>query len=87
VIVSGALLGTDQVVFADASGGALSLSLPDPGPFNGATLTVKKIDATVNTVTVTPFAAETIDGGASFVITSPQEAVDFYSDGVDWYTL
>lgn len=82
--ISGALLTTDDIVAASAAGGAISLSLPDPVLYRGHTITVKKTDATVNTVTVTPFAAETIDGAASVVIASPQEAVDFYCDGTNW---
>jgi hypothetical protein len=74
---SGAMLLTDDIVAASAAGGPISL-------YRGHTLTVKKTDATVNAVTVTPFAAETIDGAASVVIASPQEAADFYSDGTNW---
>ena len=87
VNASGALLTTDSVVLADAAGGALVLSLPDPALYAEMTLSVKKTDGTVNTVTVTPFAAETIDGFASVVIQTPQESVDYYCDGVNWFVL
>lgn len=87
VAASGALLVTDSVVLANAAGGALVLSLPDPALYSSKTITVKKTDTTVNTVTVTPFAAETIDGLASFVLSSSQESVDLYSNGVNWFTV
>ncbi|MGI0149769.1 MAG: hypothetical protein ACREDF_09605 [Thermoplasmata archaeon] len=81
---SGALLLTDDIVKVDASGGVRVMTLPDPNLYRGHTITVKKSDTSVNTVTVSPFAAETIDGAASVVIATPQEAVDFYSDGTNW---
>ncbi|MGH8898205.1 MAG: hypothetical protein ACRDZ4_14590 [Egibacteraceae bacterium] len=81
---SGALLLTDDIVKVDASGGARVMTLPNPSLYRGHTITVKKSDTSVNSVTVSPFAAETIDGAASVVIASPQEAVNFHSDGTNW---
>lgn len=81
---TGALLLTDDIVLGTAGGAGITLTLPSPSFYRGHTLTVKKVDATVAAVTVIPNAAETIDGAASLVIASPQEAADFYSDGTNW---
>ena len=87
VAASGALLVTDSIVLASAAGGPISLSLPDPALYTNKTITIKKTDATVNSVTITPFAAETIDGAGSVVIASPQESVDLWTDGVNWFAI
>lgn len=87
VAVSGPLLLNDQVVYANAGGGAINLTLPDPALFKFNTLSVQKVDATGNPVTVLPFAAETINGAPSFAINSQYGAGTFYSDGVNWSVL
>jgi hypothetical protein len=84
VAVSGALLTSDQVVFADASGGAITLTLPNPVLFALKTITIKKIDATANAVTISQFAAELIDGGASVALTVQYQSIDLYCDGTNW---
>jgi len=87
IVASDAILLTDDVILADATAGALTVTLPDPTLTNGRVFTVKKIDATVNTVTIAPFAAETIDGMASVSTSSPNESIDFLSDGTDWWVI
>lgn len=84
VAVSGPLTIDDQVVYANAGGGAINVTLPDPALFKFNTVTVQKTDGTGNLVTVLPFAAETINGAPSFPIPSQYEAGSFYSDGVNW---
>lgn len=84
VAVNGPMTVDDQVVYANAGGGAVSLTLPDPALFKFNTVTVQKTDATGNLVAVLPFAAETINGGPSFQIPSQYQSGSFYSDGVNW---
>jgi len=87
IVASDAILLTDDVILADASAGPLTATLPDPTLTAGRVFTVKKIDATVNTVTISPFAAETIDGMASAATSSPNESISFLSDGTDWWVI
>ena len=87
IVASDAIVLTDDVILADASAGALTATLPNPALTTGRIFTVKKIDATVNTVTISPFAAETIDGMASVSTSSPNESIDFLSDGTDWWVI
>jgi hypothetical protein len=84
VALSGPLLQNDQVVYANAGGGAISLTLPDPALFQFNTLTVQKTDGSANPVTVLPFVAETINGGPSFALPAQFDSGTFYSDGVNW---
>lgn len=87
VAASGALLDTDSVVFASAAGGAISLSLPNPALYSGETITIKKTDATANAVTITQFAAETIDGVASVTLTVQYQSMSIYCDGTNWHIV
>lgn len=84
VAVSGALLVSDQVIYANAAGGPITLTLPDPAAFQFNTLIVQKTDATANAVTISPFAAETINGATSFSIPDQYDSGSFYSDGTNW---
>lgn len=81
---AGPLLVSDQVVYADASGGAFALTLPDPSLFVNNTLTVQKTDASGNAVTISPFAAETINGASSFSLPAQYDSGSFFSDGTNW---
>lgn len=87
IVASDAILLTDDVILADATAGPLTATLPDPTLTTGRVFTVKKIDVTVNTVTISPFAAETIDGMASASTSSPNESIRFLSDGTDWWVI
>ncbi len=85
IVVSDAIVLTDDVILANAS--PITVTLPDPTLTTGRVFTVKKINAAVTAVTIVPFAAETIDGMASVVISSPNESVDFLSDGTNWWVI
>ena len=73
-------------VAVDASGGARTLTLPTAASIPGKMYFVKKTDASVNTVTVIAAGADTIDGSATFVLTTPNEGVFIMSFGAGiWY--
>lgn len=73
-----------DLVLASASGGAWVLTLPAVGA--GKWVTVKKTDSTANAITVTP-ASGTIDGAATYPITSQYVSRDFVSDGTNWFVV
>jgi len=67
----------DGTYLVDATGGnrvvtlpTLNTGSPDSSVEAGRSYWVKKLDATANTVTVTPAAGETIDGAANYVLTA-----------------
>jgi len=72
-------------VLADASTAALTITLPSPTA--NAEVIVKKIDATANTVTISPAATETIDGATSLVLDTQYEAYHLISDGTNWFIV
>lgn len=79
-----AAAGTTYLV--DSSGGARIITLPAPSA--NIYVVVKDIgNASTNSVTVNPNAAETIDGAASVIFTSDYEAATFVSNGTNWFRL
>jgi hypothetical protein len=68
----------------DASGGAIVLNFPT-AVGNAAWYIVKKIDSSLNTVTLTPNGVETIDGAVNKIIKFQNTSVDVYSDNSNLY--
>lgn len=73
----------DQTVLVDASGGAVTVTLPLVSNCVGLTLTVKKVDASANAVTI----GATVDGVATPALTSQYQAMTMQSDGVSWHLI
>ena len=74
-------------ILVDASGGAVTVTLPDPtaDPHIDARFVVKKTDVSINAVTVDTTGAETIDGAASTSLANQWDSVSIWNDGTDWY--
>lgn len=69
----------------DASGGAYAMNLPDAVASAGVLFWFKKMDATVNVVTLNRINAQTIDGAASVALAAVQfTTLRLYSDGANW---
>jgi hypothetical protein len=84
------VLATDEntLILVDASGGALTITLPDPTAMvTGFAIKIKKIDLSTNAVTITQSAAETIDGGKSFVLDDQNAWVELLTDKVNWFVI
>lgn len=58
-----------------------------PTPVDGKTYTIKKIDASVNTVTIAADSGDTIDGSANIALNNYQEKITVQSNGHHWFTL
>lgn len=81
---------TDRVLLVDATSGALSAYLPNITTIPvGKIYTVKKVDASLNIVTVNPttFPAQTIDGVGFYNLTSAARCMSFVPLGTNWYSL
>lgn len=79
---SSAVTGTDAFILANANGGAIIVTLPAAAA--GRRYKVKKIDASVNAVTITP-ASGTIDGLASIDLIDQYAALTAVTDGTNWW--
>ena len=78
-----ALTGDDLIVTGDATGAAFAITLPAASAVPaGKTYTIKKKDASGNSVTVTRAGADLIDGATTFSLASQFKFVSVISDGV-----
>jgi len=78
----------DNTVLADATGGALTITLPAPGTIAGRMYTIKKIGSggIDKEVTITT-SGGTIDGNANYIIYNDWTFVTLQTDGTDWYVI
>lgn len=74
------LVSTDMIILADASGGPITIQLPPASQGNPIGLVVKKIDSTLNTVTILPDGTETIDGENGLQIAEENSAATMVPD-------
>lgn len=83
----------DFTIRGNAAGGNITVNLPTAASaYNtalqyGQIYCIKKIDATVNTVTIDPNGAELIDGAATVVLTVQWEDRMIQSNGTSWDVL
>lgn len=75
----------DVFINANAVAGAITVNLPTAAAGQGREITIKKIDAGVNVVTVEADGAETIDGAANVPLAAQWDVVTVVSDGSAWF--
>lgn len=75
-----------ECILGNAAGGAITITLPTAAS-NTNVYTVKKIDASVNTVTIATTASQTVDGGATAVLRVRYASVNLVSDGSNWFVV
>lgn len=80
-------LATDDVITADATGAAFTVTLPSAIPNLGKVFRIKRLNAAANAVTVDTTSAQTIDGAASKALNTQFAALSVVSDGANWHIL
>ncbi len=80
------LTATDSTILADATSAAFTVTLPTPVGISGRQYTIKKIDSSVNVVTIASTAG-TIDGAVTKALSAQWQAVRLVSDGVNWFVV
>jgi hypothetical protein len=82
------VLTTDDTITMNVAGPSVA-NLPDASTVPGKVYTVKRYSAAgPNAVTVTPFAGDTIDNGATFPLNALNASVTIQSDGgTNWVVL
>ena len=78
---------TEEIVLADATGGAFTATLPTAVNKEGFIYRVKKTDSSANAVTVDGDGTETIDGSLTFAITYEDEVITVVSDNANWHII
>lgn len=78
----------DNTILADASGGAVTITLPSGSGIGGRIYTIKKIGSggIDKEVTISP-AGGTIDGANNYIIYNDWTFVTLQTDGTDWYVI
>lgn len=71
----------------NATGGAFEVDLPAAANVPGQAFVVKKIDASVNAVTVDADGSDLIDGAANYPLALQWQSVTVQSNGTAWYVL
>lgn len=79
------LSAKDNLIVADASKGAIALSLPPAQGNIGVDFTIKKIDSTTNAVKVV--STETIDGLTTRALTTQNAYLLIKSTDINWIIL
>ena len=86
-VTSATTLGNaDDVVLVDASGGAVTITLP-PAAAATKEFCIKKIDTSGLVVTVDGNGSETIDNSLTILLATPYDAIRVTSDGTSWWIL
>lgn len=76
-------IGTQSFIIVDASDENVTITLPTIAA--GRLLSIKKVDSSSNTVTVTPAGSETIDGGVNAIITTQWTSLTLQAIDGNWY--
>lgn len=74
----------DHTLNVDATTAAVTILLPAVTQRSYPFLIIKKVDASVNTVTIDPNGSETIDGASSVVLRNRYQSIILHSDGSTW---
>lgn len=78
----------DNTVLADASGSALTITLPAPGTIAGRIYTIKKVgNGGIDKEVTISTTGGTIDGSSNYIIYNDWTFVTLQTDGSDWYVI
>ena len=78
----------DNTVLADASGSALTITLPAPGTIAGRMYTIKKVgNGGIDKEVTISTTGGTIDGSSNYIIYNDWTFVTLQTDGSDWYVI
>lgn len=81
------ITGNDTVIFADATSGNVTVTLPLASGLPGYRFYVKRIDGSGNTVTVQRTSSDTIDGETSHTLGVQYMSVTLVSNGSNWFII
>lgn len=86
-LTGAATIGVHNVILADATSAAFTLTLPAAATATGRKYTVKKIDSAAHSVTLAGNGAETIDGSNTVAISSQWGVLRVISNGTSWFVI
>jgi hypothetical protein len=81
------IVAGDYTIRGNAVGGAFTVTLPVVAAAQGQVYNIKKIDSSINAVTVKGNGSDTIDGSNTQVITRQYDSLTVQSNGTSWDIL
>lgn len=75
------------IILADASGAGFTITLPTAASSTNQKFTIKKIDSSVNVVTIQGNGAETIDGVNTQTLNAQWQSYVMVSNGTSWFLI
>ncbi|HUS26090.1 MAG TPA: hypothetical protein VMY99_01960 [Nevskiaceae bacterium] len=81
------ITGTDVIIFADATSGNVTITLPTASSNTGYRFYIKRIDNAGNTCTVARSGSDTIDGQTSLSLDLQYTSMTVVSNGSAWYII
>jgi len=78
---------SDSTILVDATSAAFTITLPTAVGIAGRSYTIKKIDSSINNVTLDANGTQTIDGNLSYTLLGQWKAVQVQSDGANWVVI
>ena len=87
VSASRSLPGDAFLVLVDASAAPVIITLSRADGFGGKRFCIKKIDSSINAVTIVPLGSQTIDGLTSIVLLDQNASIEIISDNENYNTV
>lgn len=81
------ITGTDVVIFANATSGNVTITLPTASFNAGYRFYIKRIDGSGNTCSIARSGSDTIDGQTSISLDLQYTSLTVVSDGSAWYII
>ena len=77
--------GSNSHIMANATNGALTLTLPQASDNLNKTYVITKNDSSNNPVKIDPNSSELINGASDFYLNVPYESITIICDGTQWF--
>jgi hypothetical protein len=87
VTTTGNVVSGDYLIVADATGGAITMTLPPAALVPGRIYAFKRINSGANAVVIDPSGAETIDGAATYTLSAQWNSVTIMNNGIAWFII
>ena len=78
---------SDAVVFANASSGNVTITLPLAASSTGYRFYIKRVDNSANTCTIACSGSDTLDGQSSLAVSVQYTSLTVVTDGNAWYII
>jgi hypothetical protein len=87
VTASGNVVSGDYLIIADATAGAITMTLPTAALVPGRIYAFKRINAGAHAVIIDGYASQTIDGNLTHTMTPQWNSLVIMTNGVEWFIL